>query len=71
GFLNVSKGPFYSRKGQKPQNCAVGFGPSKPMVTGSNPVGIANKSMILRGYFLPVEGVSVCFLPRRHGAGSP
>jgi len=27
--------------------------------------------MILRGYFLPVEGVSVCFLPRRHGAGSP
>jgi hypothetical protein len=42
GFLNVSMGPVYSAEGQEPQNCAVGFGPSKPMVTGSNPVGIAN-----------------------------
>jgi hypothetical protein len=27
--------------------------------------------MILRGYFLPVKGMSVRFLPRRRGAGSP
>src|SRR5690349_18899243 len=38
------------------------------MVTGSNPVGIANKSLILRGCFRPVSGVSVDLLPRRHGA---
>jgi len=42
GFLNDSEDPFTVRKASKHQKTWVSYLPSKPMVAGSNPAGIAN-----------------------------